>query len=56
MPSLDDIDVEIVVGALEQMNMLLAAYDHEWSNDDRAIFEEAMKILGKEAPPQQEMA
>lgn len=43
--------VQAVLGALDTLGTLLADAGHEWSEGERAIYEQATAILGAKADP-----
>lgn len=42
---LDEVDRNIVIGALDTMAIELTQQKHTWDNGQRAIYEEALKIM-----------
>lgn len=48
---LDPIDAGVVLGAIDTLGVLLAGYDHEWSEGERAIYERATELLGAPKQP-----
>lgn len=49
---LDELSLQLVVGAIETMGVLLADYGHSWSEGERALYEEALRVLGVEDDPE----
>ncbi len=43
-------EVSLVIGALDTLGTVLADCGHEWTDGERAVYEEAMKILGVKEP------
>lgn len=41
-------EITLVVGALDSLGVILAEKGHEWTEGERAIYEEAIKILWHE--------
>lgn len=39
----------IIIGALDSLGTALSEHGHEWTDGERAIYEEAMRIVGVEA-------
>jgi hypothetical protein len=37
--------IDLVVGALDTLGVALADHGHEWTDGERAIYEESVKIL-----------
>ncbi len=44
-------DIYLVEGALNSLGVALTDYDHQWSNGERTIYEQAIEILRKSAVP-----
>ena len=40
------IEKQIVIGALDTLGLALTDHSHEWTNGERAIYEEAIAALG----------
>jgi hypothetical protein len=40
-------DANLVLGALDTLGSLITELGHTWSDGERAIYEEAIKILGR---------
>lgn len=38
-------DIHIIIGALNSLGIALVEYNHIWTNGQRSIYEEAIKIL-----------
>lgn len=38
-------EVQLVLGALDSLGVALVEHDHQWSDGERAIYEEALNIL-----------
>lgn len=45
---------QVVIGALDTMAVLLAGYDHEWTEGERAIYEQAYAIISGTTPIEHE--
>lgn len=43
-------ETQLVLGALDSLGVALADHDHQWSDGERAIYEEARKVLGAKDP------
>lgn len=43
-------EVMLVLGALDSLGVALADHEHQWSDGERAIYEEARKVLGAKDP------
>lgn len=41
-------EIDLVVGALDSLGIIAADHKHQWSEGERAIYEEAIKILWTE--------
>jgi hypothetical protein len=50
---ISDADRQIVIGALDSLGVALVEHDHNWTVGERAIYEEAIKIVHTNAiqPP-----
>ena len=40
----------MILGALNSLAVALADHDHQWTDGERAIYEEAVKLLDPDAP------
>jgi hypothetical protein len=40
-------DIDIVIGALDSLGVALADHDHQWSEGEKAIYEESITIMKK---------
>lgn len=38
-------EMQLVLGALDSLGVALADHGHQWSDGERAIYEEAQKVL-----------
>lgn len=47
-------DKHIILGAIDSLGMALVAHNHKWSTGERAIYEEATKVLGVKLDPKGE--
>ena len=45
---MNEINVGLIVGALDSLGVALAEHGHEWTDGERAIYEEAVKTLWNE--------
>lgn len=41
----------LIIGALDSLAASLSSHDHRWSEGERAIYEEAHRIMGSDPPP-----
>lgn len=46
----------LVIGALDSLGVALADHGHQWTDGERAVYEEALNVLGEksEEPPSAE--
>jgi hypothetical protein len=38
----------LILGALDSLGVALAEHDHQWTDGEKAIYEESVKLLTKE--------
>ena len=43
---LTDEDRDLIAGALDGLAVALSTHDHEWTEGERAIYEEALRVIG----------
>lgn len=48
--TLNNEEAQLVLGALDSLGVALADHEHQWSDGERAIYEEAQKVLGAKDP------
>ena len=47
-------DVNLVLGALDSLGTSLADHDHQWTEGERVIYEEACRVLGRPTQPEED--
>lgn len=50
-PGLTEDDRQIILGALDSLASALADHAHTWTDGERAIYEQACRLLGATADP-----
>lgn len=43
-------EAQLVLGALDSLGVALADHEHQWSDGERAIYEEARRVMGANDP------
>lgn len=43
---MSDEDKQLILGALDSLGVALAGHHHVWTDGERAIYEEAVQLLG----------
>lgn len=49
--TLEEVELGIVRGALDTLACIVSQYNHPWDEGERAVYEEAAKLLGGTPPP-----
>ena len=44
---MDKKKVEVIIGALDKLGLALTGHNHQWTNEERRLYERAIGILTK---------
>jgi hypothetical protein len=51
----DDAELDLLAGCMDTLALALAEHDHTWTEGERAIYEEAFRLLGRSEPKFEEV-